>query len=566
MSYDFDVIIVGSGMSGGWAAKEFAEKGFKVLVLDRGKALEHGNYKTEGIPKWGMKYRGDHDREYAAREQAFQSTSYLYDDYTRHHFINDRENPYQSEEGRTFDWFRTSHVAGKSLIWSRQSYRFGAIDFEANAKDGHGCDWPIRYSDLEPWYDYVEKFVGVSGDSTDDIEILPTGIYQPPFAMNIVEREIKAKIEATFPDRKMIIDRVAHLTDPTEEQMDLGRGKCQVRNECASGCSFGAYFSAISATLPAAERTGNMTLRPNSYVNEVIYHAESGKASGVRFTDAEDLSKHTATARVIFMCASAISTLQVLLNSKSESFKTGIGNSSGVLGHYIMDHVKGVGASGTMPGFEEHYYKGRHPGGIYIPRYRNVKKQETTEFVRGYAYHGMASREGWQSALTRDGIGASFKAANRKPGPWKFHIDGRGEGLPYYDNHIRLSEIKTDKWGLPVPILSTAWKDNEFKMFEEIKQNAVEMLNAAGLQDVEGYLAPAPLGNSNHEMGGARMGKDSKISYLNGWNQSHDVQNLFVADGAAMASGACQTPSLTYMAISARAANFAADQMKDGVL
>ncbi|MBT5185198.1 MAG: GMC family oxidoreductase [Kordiimonadaceae bacterium] len=564
-NYDYDVIVVGSGMSGGWAAKEFTEKGFKVLILDRGLPIEHGDYKTENVAKWDMEFRGQHDREEAKREQNFQRTSYLYDDYTKHHFINDRENPYYSEEGRQFDWFRPSMVSGKSLIWGRQSYRWGEIDFKANKKDGYGCDWPIRYKDLEPWYDYVETFAGISGDNNDDVEILPNSKFQPPFVMNIVEREIKNRVESKFPGRNIICARVAHLTKPTEEQMELGRGQCQTRNECGRGCSFGAYFSSINATLPAAERTGNMTLRANALVQEVIYDPQTKKASGVRVTDIKTNENFTLTARVIFMCASSMSTVQILQNSRSETYNTGIGNTSGVLGHYIMDHLKGVEAKGTMPGYLEHYYKGRRPGGIYVPRYRNVNKQDT-DFLRGYGFQGGASRSGWNDAIKREGIGADFKNANRQPGAWTFSLGMRGEGLPYFDNHMKLSETKTDKWGFPIAIMSTSWKENEWKIFEDARNTAVEMLEAAGLQNVVGINKPAPVGNSNHEMGGARMGLDPRTSYLNRWNQNHEVSNLFVTDGAAFASGACQNPSLTYMAVTARAADYAISQLKAGIL
>ena len=552
-------------MSGGWAAKELTEQGLKTLVLDRGKPLEHGtDYITEGKAPWEMELRGKFDREEALEEQRKQMTCYAYSGYTKHHFINDKENPYEAVDGTTFDWFRTAKVGGKSLLWARFSYRFGPVDFESNKLDGHGIDWPIRYSDLEKWYDYVELFAGVSGNR-DNIESLPDGIYQPPQVMNIVERHIKEKVESNYPDRHMIIGRCANLTEPTEEQIELGRSKCQARRQCERGCSFGANFSSLSATLPAAERTGNLTLQADSIVHSVLYDEESGKASGVRYINTKTGEATEVTARVVFMCASAISTLQVLLNSRSETYPDGIGNSSGVLGHYVMDHPKGVGARGIMPGFEEHYYQGRRPTATYIPRFRNLKGQET-DYYRGFGLQGGASREGWGRGSSASGIGADFKNANRKPGRWTVRYGAYGEALPYFDNHVRLSETKTDQWGLPILQASVTWRENEYKQLADASATAAEILRVAGLTDVEEYSdIPAP-GNANHEMGGACMGRDPKTSYLNKWNQSHDVPNLFVTDGSSLPSGAVQNPSLTYMAISARAANHAARLVKDGVL
>ena len=564
-TYDFDAIVVGAGMSGGWAAKEFAEKGLKVLVLDRGGKLEHStDYVTESKAPWEMDLRGKYDRDAAKRDQHFQRTNYNFSDYTKHYFINDRENPYEHADGNRFDWFRTAKVGGKSMIWGRQSYRLGAIDFEANKLDGHGVDWPIRYGDLEEWYDYVELFAGISGDH-DGIEHLPSGKLQPGHKMNIVERHVKEKIESSFPERHMIMGRTAHLTEPTEEQMELGRSKCQARSECARGCSFGAYFSSVSATLPAAERTGNMTLTADAIVHSVLYDEESGKASGVRYINTKTNEVTEVTAKVVFMCASTISTLQVLLNSRSETHPNGIGNSSGVLGHYVMDHIKGAGASGYIEGFDEHYYTGRRPTGVYIPRFTNLNGQDR-DFLRGYGYQGSARREGWKGANKKGGIGADFKEANKQPGRWRFSIGTRGEVLPYFDNHVRLSETKTDQWGLPILQASVKWRENERKMYEDVKKSAIEMLEAAGAVEVSGYIRPAAPGNANHEMGGAPMGRDPKTSYLNKWNQNHDVQNLFVTDGACMTSGAAQNPSLTYMAMTARAANYAIKLIKDGVL
>lgn len=565
-TYDFDAIVVGSGMSGGWAVKELTEKGLKVLVLDRGGELIHGEgYLHEGKAPWEMEFGGKkYDREEARREQNVQRTSYAYSDYTKHFFINDRENPYEAVDGTKFDWYRPAKVGGKSTLWARHSYRLGPLDFKANKQDGHGLDWPIRYEDLEKWYDYVEIFAGISGNR-DHVENLPDGKYQPVHVMNIVERHMKDKIESQFPGRRVIMGRTANLTEPTEEQLELGRGQCQARNECGRGCSFGAYFSSTNATLPAAERTGNMTLQPDSIVHSVLYDEKTGKASGVRYINTKTNVATEVTARIIFMCASAISTLQVLLNSRSDSFPTGIGNSSGVLGHYVMDHLKGAGAKGIMPGYDEHYYVGRRPTSLYFPRFSNLHGQET-DFLRGYGFQGQATREGWSSANKRDGIGVAFKEANRRPGLWQVRLTGRGEFLPHFENHVRLSETKTDQWGLPILQTSVKFSANDHKIFADMEKTAVEMLEAAGIVEVEGTLNPAAPGNGNHEMGGAPMGRDPRTSYLNKWNQSHDVPNLFVTDGSAMTSTACQNPSLTYMAMTARAADYAVKQIKAGEL
>ncbi|MCH8863447.1 MAG: GMC family oxidoreductase [Proteobacteria bacterium] len=559
---DFDAVVVGAGMSGGWAAKELCEKGLKVLVLDRGAPLEHGDYVTEGKAPWEMEFRGKFDREIAKREQNFQRTSYLYSDYTRHYFINDRENPYEAVDGTRFDWFRTSKVGGKSLLWGRQSYRWGPQDFESNKIDGNGVDWPIRYEDLERWYDYVEIFAGISGNA-DHLSQLPDGKFQPPLVMNVVERHAKAKVKAAYPERDIIMARTAHLTAPTEEQLELGRSQCQSRNECARGCSFGAYFSSLSATLPAAERTGNMTLRANAMVLSVLYDEENDRAVGIRYIDTETHEMTDVTSRIVFMCASAINSLQILLNSRSARFPDGIGNSSGTLGHYVMSHLKGVRAMGDISGFEDTYHRGRRPNGIYIPRFQNLNGQQEN-FLRGYGFQGSAGRGGWINARSRGGIGADFKMANRKPGGWSFSINGRGEMLPSFDNHVRLSKTRTDEWGLPIVQLSVKFGENDNKIFADIEKTALEILSATGATNIKINNKPDAPGNDNHEMGGAPMGRDPKTSYLNRWNQNHDVANLFVTDGAAMSSCASQNPSLTYMAITARAADYAVKQMKAG--
>lgn len=561
-NYDFDAIVVGSGMSGGHAAKEFCEKGYKTLVLDRGKPIEHGNYETEGLAPWDMEFRGKVHRDELDEEQFIQKHCYAVNDFTKHHFINDEENPYEQEQD--FQWIRSAKVGGKSLLWARQSYRWSDLDYEANKKDGHGIDWPIRYKDIEPWYDYIEPFVGITG-TVENIPHLPDSKFQPPQVLNVVEREIKANIEEKFPGRKMINARVAHLTEPTDEQLELGRGQCQARSECQRGCSWGGYYSSVAGSLPAAERTGNMTLTANAQVQEVIYDEDSGKATGVRYVDTVTGETTTVTARVIFMCASTLGTIQILMNSKSNKYPDGIGNSSGTLGHYIMDHSGGSGARGTVPGHLESYYKGRRPGGIYVPRFRNVD-DEHPDFLRGYGYQGGASRGKWGNARGKQGIGKDFKDSIREPGPWTFSIGGFGEMLPKYENRVSLSAEKADKWGMPLLVTNVAYGENTAKMKQDMMDEAVKMLKAVGLENVKGHNRPVIPGILIHEMGGACMGHDPKTSYLNKWNQSHDVDNLFVTDGASFPSVSCVNPSITFMALTARAVDYADKQIKAGKL
>lgn len=564
-THDFDVIIVGSGMSGGWAAKEFCEKGYKTLVLDRGKPLEHGDYKTEGVAPWDMPNRGRVDVDKVARDQATVGKCYAFDEYTQRYFINDRENPYESAKGKRFDWIRSSHVGGKSLLWARQSYRMSDIDFEANKKDSTAIDWPIRYRDIEKWYDYVERFVGISG-SYEDIPQLPNSVFQKPIEMNIVEKYAKKKIESAFPGRRLIIGRCAHLTEPTEEQMDLGRGLCLARNTCQRGCSWAGFFSSISATLPAAKRTNNMTLWANSTVQSVLYDEISGKATGVNIVNTITKKTKFISARVIFMCASTLATTQILLNSISRKFPDGLGNSSGVLGHYLMDHVTGSGAYGRVDGYKDYYYRGRRPTGIYIPRFANITEKNDA-FKRGFGFQGAADRADWRYRWMDSGIGTEMKASIRAPGSWGFSLIGFGEMLPRFENYLSLSPDKLDPNGIPVLKISCEHSENEIRMKEEMKLKAMELLQTAGVRDVKGYNDPeAKPGIAIHETGTARMGIDPAESYLNKFNQSHDVPNLFVTDGAAFTSSPCQNPSLTFMALTVRAVHYADKQLKEGKL
>ncbi len=560
--FEFDVIVVGSGMSGGTAAKEFCEKGYKTLVLDRGKPIEHGNYPTEFKAPWEMEYRGKMQPDELNERQFIQKYCYALSDFTKHHFINDKENPYQQD--KPFYWIRSAKVGGKSVLWHRHVYRWNTMDFQANKQDGYGVDWPVRYEDIAPWYDYVEPFIGIAG-AKEGLDVLPDSIFQPPQPFNIVEHKIKAKIEATFPDRKVINGRVAHLTKPTKEQIILGRGACQTRNQCQRGCSWGGYYSSVSASLPAAKRTGNITLRANAQVQKVLYDAQTGKASRVQYTDTLTNETKTVRSRLVFMCASTLGTVQILMNSKSEKYPQGIGNSSGVLGHYIMDHSGGSGARGTMPGYLDSYYKGRPTGGIYIPRFANIEKPNRN-FLRGYGYQGSAKRQSWRSIIGSQGIGRDFKNSIRQPTAWVVGVGGFGEMLPDYNNNVSLHPTKKDRWGMPLLITDISYGENTRQMKIDMKNSAVEMLNAAGLKDVKGFNHKVTPGVLIHEMGGACMGRDPKSSYLNKWSQSHEVANLFVTDGAAFASQSCVNPSLTYMALTARAVDFADQEMKAGRL
>lgn len=562
--HDFDVIVVGSGMSGGWAAKEFCEKGFKTLVLDRGRPQEHGNYPTEGVAPWEMPNRGRVNSDEADQDYYMVKRCYAFDEYTKDYFINDREYPYEYPEDKPFEWIRSAKVGGKSQLWHRQSYRWGPQDFEANAKDGYGCDWPVRYGDIEPWYAYVEKFAGISG-GVENMRQLPDSVFQKPHEFTPVEADARDRIEKKFPGRRIIMGRCAHLTDPTEEQMDLGRGQCQSRNECQRGCSWGGFFSSLSATLPAAERTGNLTLRSNSSVHSVIYDEATGKASGVRVVNTFTKETSIVTARVIFMCASTLASTQILLNSRSTRYPNGIGNVSGVLGHYLMDHTMGSGARGRAVGYDHYYYKGRRPTGIYIPRFMNIS-EPTEKYLRGFGYQGGSWRDGWRWQWNRKGLGLDLKNKLRRPGDWWFNIWGYGEMLPDYNNHVSLDFDRLDGNGMPIMKIVCEISDNDRRMHKDIRDKAVEMLTAAGLHDVQGSSNIEAPGLAIHEVGTARMGCDPKDSYLNGFNQSHEVANLFVTDGAAMASVACQNPSLTFMAFTARAADYAATQMKSGAL
>lgn len=550
----YDAIVVGSGISGGWAAKELCEKGLKTLVLERGRNVEHiKDYKGTEKDIWELTHRNKTTEE-DKKNSPIQSKCYAFDEVSKKFFVNDVENPYN--QVKPFDWIRGNHVGGRSLMWGRQSYRWSDIDFEANAKDGHGVDWPIRYKELAPWYSYVEKFAGING-SKDGLPQLPDGEFLPAMEMNCLEKHVAARIKESFADRVMIIGRSANHTQRVGD-----RGPCQYRNKCHQGCPFGGYFSSNSATLPAAKATGNYTLRPDSIVLDVLYDKDKKRAIGVRILDAVTNKTEEYYAKVIFLNASTLGTAHILLHSVSDVFPNGFGNSSGQVGHNLMDHHYGVGAHGKYDGFDEEYYYGRRPNGIYIPRFRNIsEKTKRSDYVRGFGYQGGASRGRPGSG---DGIGAELKQQLTEPGSWGFGIGAWGEHLPYYENKVTLNKDKKDKWGLPTLDIDCEFRENEKTMRKDMMTSAAEILEKAGLKDIGTYDENLAPGFCIHEMGTARMGKDAKTSVLNGFNQMHDVKNVFISDGACMSSSACQNPSLTYMALTARAADHAVSELKKG--
>jgi len=563
---DFDAIVVGSGISGGWAAKELTERGLKVLLLERGPLVTHRkDYVTEGKAPWEVPNRGQIPKPLLEQDYAIQKNCYAMTGFTRHFFVKDSEHPYATPKDKPFAWFRGYQLGGRSLLWHRQSYRLSDLDFGANKLDGHGVDWPIRYRDMARWYDHVETFAGISG-SLEGLPQLPDGKFLPPMPMNCVEKDVKKKVESQFPDRKIIIGRAAHLTEPTAEHLALGRGRCMNRDECQRGCSFGAYFSSLSATLPAANRTGNLTTVTDAVVQKVIYDPASKRASGVQVIDANTRELREYQSRMVFLCASTLGTAQIMLNSVSESFPQGIANSSGTLGRYLMDHIGGNGGTGIFPGHEDIYDSGRRPSGIYVPRFRNVTDKDP-RFLRGFGYQGGAARADWRRGETTAGFGADFKNKLRQPGPWSFGLFGFGEMLPDKRNHVWLDEKKRDEWDMPILNIDCQLRENEHAILQAIAADGGEMLKAAGLVNVQAEPGePPPPGLMIHEMGTARMGHDPATSVLNQFNQAHEVPNLFVTDGAAMTSSACQNPSLTYMALTARASATAVDMLKEGAI
>lgn len=586
----FDAIVIGSGISGGWAAKELSEKGLKVLMLERGRNVEHvKDYVNATKDPWDFPHRGGRTQQ-MIEDYPVLKRDYPLNETNLDFWVKDKECPYT--EIKRFDWFRGYHVGGRSLTWGRQSYRLSDIDFEANAKEGIAIDWPIRYKDIAPWYDYVERFAGISG-SKEGLVQLPDGQFLPPMEMTCVEKDVAARIKEKYQGKRtMIIGRTANITVPFEKQ---GRQNCQFRNKCWLGCPYGAYFSTQSSTLPAAMKTGNLTLRPWSIVTQILYDKDKKRATGVEVLDAENNQTYTYNAKIVFLNASALNSAWVLMNSATDIWPDGLGSSSGELGHNVMDHHLGVGAGGIMEGYEDQYTFGRRPNGIYIPRYRNLFGDKRN-YLRGFGYQGGGHRGGYNRSAEELSIGMELKAALVEPGSWTMRIGGFGETLPYHENRVYIDKNtysdkmepfkdpytgkdlgmrpvpdkngkqRVDKWGLPVLAMDVEYKENERNMRKDMLNDAIEMLESAGVKNVTGNDGDGTLGRGIHEMGTARMGKDPKTSVLNKWNQVWDAPNVFVTDGSFMTSASCVNPSLGYMAFTARAADHAVSELKKGNL
>lgn len=551
-NYHFDAIVIGSGISGGWAAKELCEKGLKTIVLERGTMVEHiKDYTHATKDPWELPHRNRLTEE-EKKIYYVQSRHYSIGEDNKQYYVRDIDHPY--EEKQRYDWVRADVFGGRSLLWGRISVRWNDIDFGANLKDGHGVDWPIRYKDIAPWYDYVEKFIGVNG-TKEGLEILPDGQFQPGFEMNCAEKEVKKRLESQYSHIRLITTRTANLSAPLD-----GRSACQHRNLCHRGCPFGAYFSTQSSTLPAAAKTGNLTIRTGAVVNRILYDEKSGKASGVEVIDRETLKTYVYTADIIFLNASTLATAYILLNSTSSRFPNGMGNDFDIVGRHLMDHHKGLSITADIEGMEDKYTFGRRPGGVYIPRFKNIHTQEK-DFIRGYYYQGNGYRENNSGS---DEIGAGLKAAMTEPGKWKLRLSYYGETLPYAENRMTLNTDIKDIFGRPGMSIDCSFKENEKAIFKDAGETIQQMLNDIGLKNVKVSGKMSAPGNANHEMGTARMGHDEKTSVLNKWNQLHAVKNLFITDGSSMASSNCINPSLTYMALTARAVDYALREMKKG--
>jgi choline dehydrogenase-like flavoprotein len=560
-SHQYDAIVVGSGISGGWAAKELCEKGLKTLVLERGRQVEHlKDYPTMISNPWEMPHRNQIQRE-DKLENPVVNRCYAYKEDTAHFFVKDSEHPYQQE--KPFDWVRGYQVGGKSLIWARQTQRWSKYDFEGPGRDGFAVDWPIRYDDVAPWYSHVERFVGISGNY-DGLDTLPDGEFLPAWEMNCVEKEIQKRIFDAYGDRKFVIGRCAHLTQPKDVHLAQGRGQCMARNQCYRGCPFGGYFSSNSSTLPHAAKTGNLTLRPDSVVHSLIWDEQKGKVTGVRVMDRITKVATEYFAKVIFLNASALNTNLILLNSTSNRFTEGLGNDSGVLGKYIAFHNYRGSMSGSFDGFEDSYYSGRRPTAVMLPNFRNVKKQEM-DFQRGYMSFYTAARAGWGGARDMP-FGADFKEANSVPGPWSVYMMMQGETIPKESNLVSLSPDKRDEWGIPQLRIKVGYDENDEKLLKDFLEQGEEMLTKAGCTNIRKSDSRQAPGLDIHEMGGVRMGRDPKTSILNGFNQMHLAPNVFVTDGACMTSTGTQNPSITYMALTARAVDYAVKELKNGTI
>lgn len=549
----FDAIVIGSGVSGGFAAKELTEKGLRVLMLDRGKMVEHGEgYTYDGKPAYEIPARNIMPKPLIDSDYFIATHGYVSPG-NQEFYNDDRLNPYAYDEGSKFYWIRPAAVGGKSIIWGRWCFRWSPEDFEANRRDGIDGDWPIRYDDVAPWYSYVEKYIGVSG-SRENLPYLPDSEFQPPMPMNVAEKWLKQNLETKFPGRKLIHTRLSNMT---EDKPDQNRTKCQFRNQCSNGCSFGAYFSTQAVTLPAARATGRLTLKSDSVVTNLVYDAARKKVTGVRYIDAKTGQAETVNADLVFLCASAIASTQIMLNSRAPGSDRSYFDGSGTLGRYVMDHIFRVGIEGDIPGMDSLIEYGRRPGGVYIPRFRNIGGDEGVGFKRGYGYQGSARRD----PAAPVGFGASMKHGMRKYAPWKFHMGAFGECLPYADNRVSLHASKVDRFGVPLVRFDVRFRDNELKMMADARTQGEAMLKGAGLTNVKSSESEHVPGDAIHEMGGARMGRDPRTSVLNEWSQAHAASNLYVTDGAQMASISCVNPSLTFMALTARAADHAVRQM-----
>ena len=554
----YDAIVIGSGISGGWSAKELCEKGLKTLLLERGKDVVHlKDYPTATKNPWDFTHRGKVPPP-IAKENPVLSKCYAYGEATEHFFVKDNEHPYVQE--KPFDWIRGYQVGGKSLLWARQTQRWSKYDFEGPARDRFAVDWPIRYDDLAPWYSHVEYFAGISGNK-DGVETLPDGDFLPPWEMNCVEIEMQKKIMAGYKDRHVVQGRCAHLTQPRDIHIQQGRSQCQARSLCERGCPFGGYFSSNASTIPWAQKTGNLTMQTNAVVHSIIYDEEKQKAIGVKVIDRETKKITNYYAKIIFVNAACLNTNLILLNSISKRFPNGLGNDNGLLGKYIAFHNYRGSITASYDGPKDKYYYGRRPTAVMMPNFRNVYKQET-DFLRGYMVHFTATR----GRAGADGIGAEYKEAISEAGDWSIYMMMQGETIPKETNHVRLSKDKKDAWGIPQLITSVDYDENDEKLLQDFLTQGAEMLQKAGCTNITPHDSKQAPGLDIHEMGGVRMGKDPKTSLLNEWNQLHHCKNVFVTDGACIVSTSTQNPSLTFMAITARAANHAVEELKKGNL